>query len=171
VPFVHSCETQAVCLGCSRIFNLAQGDNLALARTVLGRMLAPGLWKPCTACSRTETCPILLNKQILSNPAIPAQKRLFLAYRRLYASEPEYIDWGLQIGDCGFKDMTASRSSQSKIADSQNPHSEIQNPNSAGWRELEIPSLTMLTFRHEAHKEWQSHPFRFVCQEQRKADL
>jgi hypothetical protein len=31
-----------------------------------------------------------------------------------------------------------------------------------GWRELEIPPLTMLTFRHEALKEWQSHPFRFV---------
>ena len=36
-----------------------------------------------------------------------------------------------------------------------------------GWRELEIPPLTMLTFRHEALKEWQSHPFKFVCQERK----
>lgn len=36
-----------------------------------------------------------------------------------------------------------------------------------GWRELEIPPLTMLTFRHETLKEWQSHPFRFVCQERK----
>ena len=26
---------------------------------------------------------------------------------------------------------------------------------------------TMLTFRHETLKEWQSHPFRFVCQERK----
>ena len=36
-----------------------------------------------------------------------------------------------------------------------------------GWRELEIPPLTMLTFRHESLKEWQSHPFKFVCQERK----
>ena len=36
-----------------------------------------------------------------------------------------------------------------------------------GWRELEIPPLTMLTFRHETLKEWQSHPFKFVCQERK----
>lgn len=36
-----------------------------------------------------------------------------------------------------------------------------------GWRELEIPPLTMLTFRHEILKEWQSHPFKFVCQERK----
>ena len=36
-----------------------------------------------------------------------------------------------------------------------------------GWRELEIPPLTMLTFRHENLKEWQSHPFKFVCQERK----
>ena len=36
-----------------------------------------------------------------------------------------------------------------------------------GWRELEIPPLTMLNFRHETLKEWQSHPFKFVCQERK----
>jgi len=25
----------------------------------------------------------------------------------------------------------------------------------------------MLTFRHETLKEWQSHPFKFVCQERK----
>ena len=36
-----------------------------------------------------------------------------------------------------------------------------------GWRELEIPPLTMLTIRHENLKEWQSRPFKFVCQEKK----
>ena len=36
-----------------------------------------------------------------------------------------------------------------------------------GWRELEIPPLTTLTFRHETLKEWQSHPFRSICQERK----
>jgi hypothetical protein len=36
-----------------------------------------------------------------------------------------------------------------------------------GWRELEIPPLTMLTFSHENLKEWQSQPFKFVCQERK----
>lgn len=43
--------------------------------------------------------------------------------------------------------------------------------NEKGWRELEVPPMTMLTIRHENLKEWQSHPFKFVCQERRKADL
>ncbi len=75
---------------------------------------------------------------------IKGNKLLSLRYSRkhqavLYASEPEYIDWGLQIGDCGFEDMAEVRSSHAHNSHSKNPHSEIQNPKSSGWRELEIP--------------------------------
>ena len=34
-----------------------------------------------------------------------------------------------------------------------------------GWRELEIPPLTMLTFNHENLQEWEQQPFEFICQE------
>ncbi len=36
-----------------------------------------------------------------------------------------------------------------------------------GWRELEIPPLTMLILHHENLKEWQTQPFKFVCQERK----
>jgi hypothetical protein len=36
-----------------------------------------------------------------------------------------------------------------------------------GWRELEIPPLTMLSFNHENLQKWEQQPFEFVCQERK----
>jgi glucosamine 6-phosphate synthetase-like amidotransferase/phosphosugar isomerase protein len=60
-----------------------------------------------------------------------------------------------------------SRKHRAMLYASEPEYIEAALDDLCGWRELEIPPLTMLTFRHETLKEWQSHPFRFVCQERK----
>ncbi len=36
-----------------------------------------------------------------------------------------------------------------------------------GWRDLDIPPLTMLRFNHENLQEWEQQPFKFICQERK----
>ena len=63
--------------------------------------------------------------------------------------------------------MRYSRKHRAVLYASEPEYIEDSLDDLRGWRELEIPPLTMLTFRHETLKEWQSHPFKFVCQERK----
>ena len=36
-----------------------------------------------------------------------------------------------------------------------------------GWRDLDIPPLSMLSFNHENLQEWEQQPFEFICQERK----
>ena len=60
-----------------------------------------------------------------------------------------------------------SRKHWAVLYTSEPEYIEVALDDLRGWRKLEIPPLTMLTFRHESLNEWQSHPFRFVCQERK----
>jgi len=60
-----------------------------------------------------------------------------------------------------------SRKHWAVLYTSEPEYIEVALDDLSGWRKLEIPPLTMLTFRHESLNEWQSHPFRFVCQERK----
>lgn len=60
-----------------------------------------------------------------------------------------------------------SRKHRALLYASEPEYIEAALDNLRGWRELGIPTLTMLTFRHETLKEWQRHPFKFVCQERK----
>jgi hypothetical protein len=67
-----------------RVFNLARMDNMALARRVFEKMLAPERWTICQTLDCRETCPIFINVNLLQSNQERATERIFLAYRRMY---------------------------------------------------------------------------------------
>lgn len=67
-----------------RVFNLARMDNMALARRVFEKMLAPERWAICQTLKCRETCPIFINVNLLRSNQERAIERIFLAYRRKY---------------------------------------------------------------------------------------
>ncbi len=67
-----------------RLLNLAQIDNLSLARGIFERMLEKDNWEQCNDCSRCQTCPINKNIQLLIEHKERIVDRMFLLYRRLY---------------------------------------------------------------------------------------
>jgi hypothetical protein len=67
-----------------RVFNLARMDNMALARQVFKKMLAPERWAICQTLACRKTCPIFINVNLLQSNQERATERIFLAYRRMY---------------------------------------------------------------------------------------
>lgn len=64
--------------------NLAMHDNLDIARKVFSRMLSPENWTYCANRECRHHCPIYINVQLFREKEGLAQKRVFLAYRRMY---------------------------------------------------------------------------------------
>lgn len=67
-----------------RVFNLARMDNMALARQIFQKMLAPERWAICQTLNCRGTCPIFININLLQTNQERATERIFLAYRRMY---------------------------------------------------------------------------------------
>jgi hypothetical protein len=67
-----------------RVFNMARMDNMALARRVFEKMLAPERWTICQTLDCRETCPIFINVNLLQSNQERATERIFQAYRRMY---------------------------------------------------------------------------------------
>jgi hypothetical protein len=66
------------------VLNLARVDNLAMARDIFARMIAPDRWKACHGRPCQENCPIWRNVELLQNHRETILERLFLAYRRMH---------------------------------------------------------------------------------------
>ncbi|RYD75881.1 MAG: hypothetical protein EOP84_17655 [Verrucomicrobiaceae bacterium] len=66
------------------LINVAMLDNLALARKIFERMLAPERWNACSNAACRATCPIHQNVSLLQSNQSLVLDRLFLAYRRIY---------------------------------------------------------------------------------------
>jgi len=67
-----------------RFYNLALHDNIDIARKVFSRMLSQENWTACANRDCRDRCPIYINVQLFHEEEGLAQKRVFLAYRRMY---------------------------------------------------------------------------------------
>ncbi len=67
-----------------RFHNLALHDNLDIAQKVFSRMLSLDNWASCANRDCLGSCPIYNNVQLFREKEGLAQKRLFLAYRKMY---------------------------------------------------------------------------------------
>lgn len=65
-------------------FNIALCDNLELARLIFQRILANENWGACENQACREHCPIYRNVTLFQVNSSVANRRLFLAYRRMY---------------------------------------------------------------------------------------
>lgn len=67
-----------------RVFNLARMDNIALARNIFEKMIAPERWETCSGCPLSDTCPVHANVDLIQSNKVRVLDRIFLAYRRMY---------------------------------------------------------------------------------------
>ncbi len=65
-------------------FNIALCDNLELARLIFHRILSNENWGACENQACREHCPIYRNVALFQVNSSVANRRLFLAYRRMY---------------------------------------------------------------------------------------
>jgi len=65
-------------------FNIALYDNLDLARLIFNRILSNENWGACNHQACREHCPIYRNVALFQVNSSVANRRLFLAYRRMY---------------------------------------------------------------------------------------
>jgi len=65
-------------------FNIALCDNLELARLIFHRILSNENWGACNNQACREHCPIYRNVALFQVNSSVANRRLFLAYRRMY---------------------------------------------------------------------------------------